>query len=149
MRLVLQRVQRANVRVDGKSVGAIGEGLLALVAFQPSDNEQVLAAMADKVVQLRLFEDEQGKMNRSLIDVKGSLLIVSQFTLYGDARKGRRPSYSASAPADQALSLYTKFLDIAATTGVPCAAGEFQAHMEVELVNDGPVTIMLDSDRLF
>jgi len=149
MRVVLQRVQRAAVRVEGKNVGSISEGLLALVGFQSSDDDQVMAAMADKIVQLRLFEDDEGKMNRSLIDVGGSLLIVSQFTLYGDARKGRRPSYSNSAPADQALALYQRFLCIAAATGIPCAAGEFQAHMEVELINDGPVTILLDSDRLF
>lgn len=149
MRIVIQRVRRAAVRVNDEVIGAIGRGFLALVAFQAADDESVLRTMAEKLVNLRLFEDEQEKMNLSLLDVQGEALIVSQFTLYGDARRGRRPSFTASAPAEQAEKLYRRFLAIAAETGVSVASGQFQAHMEVELINDGPVTLLLDSDKLF
>ncbi|MCL2498015.1 MAG: D-aminoacyl-tRNA deacylase [Symbiobacteriaceae bacterium] len=149
MRGVLQRVSRASVSVDHETVAAIGKGLLVLVAFQSNDKESDLRYMAEKIVNLRLFPDQEDKMNLSLRDTQGELLVVSQFTLYGDARKGRRPSYTDSAPADLAERLYHDFLKTLQELDVPVAAGIFQAHMEVELINDGPVTILLDSNRLF
>ena len=149
MRVVIQRVSRAAVRVADEVVGVIGRGHLVLVAFREGDSEAEMRYMAEKIINLRLFEDDEGKMNLSLLDVAGELLVVSQFTLYGDARKGRRPSYSTSAPADKAEGLYEAFLTILRTTEVVVRAGRFQAHMEVELVNDGPVTLLLDSDKSF
>jgi D-tyrosyl-tRNA(Tyr) deacylase len=145
MRVLVQRVARAAVHIDGEPVASIGPGLLLLVAFTTGDGDADLAWMAEKVAHLRIFEDAAGKMNRSLLEAGGQALVVSQFTLYADARKGRRPSFDASAPADRARPLFEKFVDILATRGIITAAGRFQAVMQVELVNDGPVTILLDS----
>lgn len=145
MRALVQRVARAAVHIDGETVAAIGPGLLVFVAFRGQDGDADLAWMAEKVAHLRIFEDGAGKMNRSLLEVGGQALVVSQFTLYGDARKGRRPSFDASAPADRARPLFEKFVDNLASRGIITAVGRFQAIMQVELVNDGPVTIMIDS----
>ena len=145
MRVLVQRVARAAVHVEGETVASIGPGLLLFVAFKAGDRDTDLTWMADKVAHLRIFEDEAGKMNRSVLEVGGRALAVSQFTLYGDARKGRRPSFDTSAPADRARPLFEKFVDILASRGIMTGVGRFQAVMQVELVNDGPVTIMLDS----
>ncbi len=145
MRVLVQRVARAAVYVEDERVASIGPGLLLFVAFKPGDRDADLTWMAEKVAHLRIFEDEAGKMNRSVLEVRGQALAVSQFTLYGDARKGRRPSFDASAPADQARPLFEKFVDILASHGIITSVGRFQAVMQVELVNAGPVTIMLDS----
>jgi len=147
MRVVVQRVSRAAVRVDGETIAAIGRGLLLLVAFTRDDGEAELAWMTEKVAHLRIFDDDAGKLNRSLLDVGGQVLAVSQFTLYGDARKGRRPSFDASAPADLARPLFEKFVSGLSSRGILTAVGRFQAIMHVELVNDGPVTILLESPR--
>ena len=149
MRVVLQRVSRAEVRVDGHVTGKIGAGFVVLAGFAPGDTEATLGWMADKIVSLRLFGDDEGKMNRGLDEVGGGgLLVVSQFTLYGDAQKGRRPSFIAAAPPDVAIPLYERFVALikerAAPLGVSVATGEFGAMMEVELVNDGPVTLILE-----
>ena len=145
MRVLVQRVTRAAVRVEDETVATIGPGLLLLVAFKTGDGDADLTWMAEKVTHLRIFQDDAGKMNRSVLDVGGEALVVSQFTLYGDARKGRRPSFDTSATADHARPLFEKFVDILATNGIMVAAGRFQVEMQVELVNDGPVTIMIDS----
>jgi D-tyrosyl-tRNA(Tyr) deacylase len=147
MRVLVQRVSRAAVRVDGETIGAIGRGLLLLVAFTRDDGEAEIAWMTEKVANLRIFDDEAGKLNRSLLDVEGQALAVSQFTLYGDVRKGRRPSFDASAPADSARPLFEKFVKGLISRGILTAVGRFQAVMHVELVNDGPVTILLESPR--
>ena len=144
MRIVLQRVARARVSVGGHITGQIGRGLLLLVGFSGSDTEDALAWMADRVQGLRVFADEQGKMNRSVVEVGGGLLVVSQFTLYGDARKGRRPSFMDAAPPDIASPLYERFLALLRASGRPVETGEFGAMMDVELVNDGPVTLILE-----
>ncbi|MGH7538435.1 MAG: D-aminoacyl-tRNA deacylase [Gemmatimonadales bacterium] len=148
MRVVLQRVSRAAVRVDGRVTGTIGPGVVVLAGFAPTDTAETLAWMADKVLSLRLFGDDEGKMNRGLDEVGGSVLVVSQFTLYGDVQKGRRPSFVAAAPPAVAIALYERFVarltERAGPLGVPVATGEFGAMMEVELVNDGPVTLVLD-----
>jgi D-tyrosyl-tRNA(Tyr) deacylase len=144
MRVVLQRVSRARVTVEGRTTGEIGRGLVLLAGFTEGDSEVALAWMADKVVGLRLFPDDEGKMNRSLEEADGALLVVSQFTLYGDARKGRRPSFVDAARPETAIPLYERFLDLLRATGRPVQAGEFGAMMEVELVNDGPVTLVLE-----
>lgn len=149
MRAVLQRVSRARVVVDGSVAGEIGPGLLVLVAVGRDDTAATAASMADKVVNLRIFNDEQGKINRSLLDTGGSILAVSQFTLYGDARGQRRPSFMQAAPPEKGKALYDEFVRALETLGVPVETGVFQAHMSVELANDGPVTILLDSDKLF
>ena len=149
MRAVIQRVSGARVLVDGSVTGEIGAGLLALVAVGRSDDSETASAMAERVVNLRIFNDPQGKMNLSLLDTGGSLLAVSQFTLYGDARGQRRPSFLQAAPPDQGRALYEEFVSAVRTRGVRVETGVFQAHMSVELVNDGPVTILLDSDKLF
>lgn len=149
MRAVLQRVTNARVSVDGKVTGEIGAGLLVLVGVGRNDTAATAASMADKVVNLRIFNDDQGKMNLSLLDTGGAMLIVSQFTLYGDARGQRRPSFVQAAPPEQGRTLYEEFLRAVAKLGVPVAAGVFQAHMYVGLTNDGPVTILLDSDKQF
>ena len=145
MRAVVQRVSSASVSVAGDVIAAIGKGLLVLVAFQAEDATADLTYLAEKIVNLRIFEDEADKMNLSLQDVAGELLIVSQFTLYGDVRRGRRPSFTASAPAAIAERLYEEFLQLCRNLGVAVASGQFQAHMEVALVNDGPVTLLIDS----
>lgn len=148
MRVVLQRVSRAEVRVDGRVTGAIGVGFLVLAGFAPTDTLESLGWMADKVLSLRLLADDAGKMNRSLQEVGGGVLVVSQFTLYGDVEKGRRPSFIAAAPPEQAIPLYGQFVtlltDRGRPLGVSVATGEFGAMMDVELVNDGPVTLILE-----
>jgi D-aminoacyl-tRNA deacylase len=145
MRAVLQRVSRAEVRIAGEVAGAIGPGLLVLLGVAPSDTRQDASWLADKVVGLRIFADDAGKMNRSVSEVGGGVLVVSQFTLYGDSRKGRRPSFIGAAPPETAVPLYEAFLDAVRALGVPVAAGRFGADMQVELVNDGPVTLILDT----
>lgn len=147
MRVVLQRVREARVRIDGVVVGEIGQGLLLLVGIAGTDTEAELAWMADKCVQLRIFADAEGKMNRSVLDVEGGVLVVSQFTLYGDARKGNRPSFIDAARPEVAEPLYDRFRSLlAARVGDPrrIAAGRFAADMQVELINDGPVTLLLE-----
>ena len=144
MRVVAQRVSRASVRVGGAVVGEIDSGLMLLVGFTHDDNGGEVGWMAEKVLGLRIFPDDDGKMNRSVVDVGGSVLVVSQFTLYGDARKGRRPSFVDAARPEIAIPLYQEFLLALANSGVPVAAGEFGADMKVELVNDGPVTLLLE-----
>jgi D-tyrosyl-tRNA(Tyr) deacylase len=145
MRVLLQRVKRAAVHVGDETVASVGPGLLLFVAFRVGDGGEDLAWMAEKVVNLRIFEDAAGKMNRSLLDVGSQALVVSQFTLYGDARKGRRPSFDAAAPAVEARILFQKFVDKLVSREIIASVGRFQATMQVELVNDGPVTILLDS----
>ena len=147
MRAVLQRVSSASVRVDGEVVGAIGPGLLILLGVHQGDAEADAVALAGKSAVLRIFEDEAGKMNRSVIDIGGGALVVSQFTLYADTRKGRRPSFVDAAPPALAVKVYERFVEALAAQGIPVATGRFQAHMEVSLVNDGPVTLILESDR--
>lgn len=149
MRAVIQRVSRARVTVEGRVTGAIDAGLMVLAAIGKEDSESVTASMAQKIVNLRIFNDEQGKMNKSLLDVSGAILAVSQFTLYGDARGQRRPSFVQAAPPEQAKMLSEQFVSELRKLGVRVETGVFQAHMEVELVNDGPVTILLDSDKTF
>jgi D-tyrosyl-tRNA(Tyr) deacylase len=149
MRAVVQRVKRAEVRVDEEVVGRIGFGFLILLGVGKDDTEAAGEALAEKIVSLRVFDDAEGKMNRSLLEAGGQALCVSQFTLYGDCRKGRRPSYDQAAAPGQALSLYECFVKSLRTRGIPTETGRFRAMMDVELVNDGPVTLLLDSDRLF
>lgn len=149
MRAVVQRVTSAGVIVGGKVKGEIAAGLLVLIAVGREDTATVAASMAEKIANLRIFNDHEGKMNRSLIDVGGGILAVSQFTLYGDARGQRRPSFIQAAPPEQGKALYDEFVRALQTLGVQVETGVFQAHMSVELVNDGPVTILLDSDKLF
>jgi D-tyrosyl-tRNA(Tyr) deacylase len=148
MRALLQRVARAEVRVDGAAVGRIGPGLVVLLGVGRDDDASVAAGLARKTARLRVFADEAGKMNRSLLDVAGEALVVSQFTLYADARRGNRPGFTDAAPPERGDALYRAYLDALATEGASVATGTFQAHMEVELVNDGPVTIWLDSAEL-
>ncbi|SNR40692.1 D-aminoacyl-tRNA deacylase [Hymenobacter mucosus] len=146
MRTVIQRVQQASVTVEGRVTGHIGPGLLVLAGFAPDDDGHSLDWMARKLVQLRIFSDEEGKMNRSVQDVGGQVLVVSQFTLLADARKGNRPSYVGAAPPPIAIPLYEQFVQLLQTLlGQPVPTGEFGADMQVELLNDGPVTIVLDS----
>jgi len=150
MRAVVQRVSRAEVRVDGKVVGKIGKGILVLLGVGQDDNDQDLQWMADKVVNLRIFEDENEKMNLSVLDVGGQVLVVSHFTLYGDCRKGKRPSYSSAASPADAERMYNEFVKtIESRYGIKVETGVFQAMMEVDLVNDGPVTLLLDSKKTF
>lgn len=153
MRAVLQRVKRAEVRVEGRVVGRIGPGLLVLVGIAAGDTPESGNALAEKIVNLRIFDDQRGRMNRALLEMGGSVLCVSQFTLYGDCRKGRRPSYERAASPETARPLYEAFLDslreLLRGAGASVEAGQFQAMMEVELVNDGPVTLLLDSERTF
>jgi D-tyrosyl-tRNA(Tyr) deacylase len=148
VRVVLQRVSRAEVRIGGKSVGKIGVGFVILVGFAPTDTDDTLGWMADKLLGLRVFGDAEGKMNLALADVHGAVLVVSQFTLYGDVQKGRRPSFIDAAPPELAVPLYDRFVALirerGAGSGVQVATGEFGAMMEVELVNDGPVTLILE-----
>jgi D-tyrosyl-tRNA(Tyr) deacylase len=144
VRIVLQRVKQANVTVDGNVTGAIDHGLLLLVGFTAGDGEEELRHLAEKVVHLRIFEDEEGKMNRSLLDVGGSILSVSQFTLYGDCRKGRRPNFMDAARPEVAEPLYRRFNELLREYGVRVETGIFGAMMQVSLVNDGPVTLILE-----
>ena len=147
MRAVLQRVVEASVRVDGAVVGSCGKGFAILLGVGPTDTEEVAARLWNKVRNLRVFEDEHGKMNRSLIDVGGEVLVVSQFTLYADCRRGNRPSFTDAASPELGNRLYEHFCSLAAAE-VPCGHGVFGADMQVSLVNDGPVTIWLDTDEL-
>lgn len=149
MRAVVQRVSRAKVSVDGSTTGEIGLGVLVLVGVAHDDTEADVNYIADKLAGLRIFEDVDGKMNRGVVDVAGSVLVVSQFTLYGDARRGKRPSFDAAAPPEQARRLYELFVARIQAAGLRCETGRFQAMMQVELVNEGPVTILLDSKKAF
>ena len=149
MRAVVQRVSRASVTVRGETVGSIGAGLVVLLGVHAQDSEQEARWLADKIVHLRIFEDENGKMNRSLVDIGKEMLIVSQFTLYGDCRKGRRPGYSSAAPPDKAEALYLKFIELVEAHRISTSSGRFQAMMEVCISNSGPVTLLLDSERIF
>lgn len=144
MRVVVQRVDRATVRVGDRATGEIERGLLVLVGFGPDDTEDDLRWMADKLRGLRVFPDDDGRMNRDLSEAGGAFLVVSQFTLYGDVSKGRRPSFVGAAPPRRARELYDRFLEICAADGTSVEAGEFGAMMEVELVNAGPVTLVVD-----
>ena len=145
MRLVLQRVKEAHVDVAGATVGSISTGLLVLVGITATDTEQDAEYLADKVIYLRIFPDDERRMNRSILEVGGSLLVVSQFTLYGDCRKGRRPSFDQAAPPEQARQLYEHFIERLSSRNILVQTGVFQAEMQVHLVNDGPVTFVLDS----
>lgn len=145
MRAVVQRVTRAEVRVAGEVTGRIGPGLVVLLGVGRDDTEAEAAWMLDKIAGLRIFADDAGKMNLSLEDIRGGLLVVSQFTLYGDTRKGRRPSFIDAAPPEHANSLYEKFVEFARAKGLSVGTGVFQAMMEVDLVNDGPVTLIVES----
>ena len=149
MRAVVQRVSRGRVTVDGNVTGEIADGLVVLLGVGRDDTSAMATGMAEKISNLRIFEDDQRKMNRSLLDVRGSALVVSQFTLYGDARGQRRPSFVAAAPPEQAKKLYEEFAEALRLLGVTVATGVFGAMMSVDLVNEGPVTILLDSDKTF
>ncbi len=147
MRVVLQRVTEARVDVAGATVGAIQRGLLVLVGVTSTDAQADAEYLADKIVHLRIFPDDARRMNRDLVEAGGALLVVSQFTLYGDCRKGRRPSFDAAAPPEQARNLYGYFVERLRTSNIVVETGVFQAEMEIHLVNDGPVTFILDSNR--
>jgi D-tyrosyl-tRNA(Tyr) deacylase len=147
VRAVIQRVDRASVAVEGRVTGEIGAGLLVLLGVGRTDNLEAASYLAEKIVNLRIFSDEAGKMNLSLLDTGGSALVVSQFTLYADTRGGRRPSYIQAAAPEEANRLYEEFVRAMRALGVRVETGVFQAHMQVELVNDGPVTILLDSEK--
>ena len=149
MRAVVQRVSRARVTVGEEITGEIGLGLLVLLGVARRDTEADVPYLAEKIAGLRVFEDENGKMNRSVADVGGSVLAVSQFTLYGDVRRGKRPSFDDAAPPELARQLYEMFVERIRASGLRCETGQFQAMMKVELVNEGPVTILLDSSRIF
>lgn len=145
MRAVIQRVAAASVEVDGEEIASIGRGLLVLLGVTHADDEKHAVAMADKLAHLRIFEDEAGKMNLSIADVGGEFLVVSQFTLYGDIRKGRRPSFTDAAPPEQARRLYERVIEELRQRGYSVQSGRFGAHMHVRLVNDGPVTLLFDT----
>lgn len=149
MRAVIQRVSRAKVTVEGEIIGEIGRGILILLGVSDLDSEKEAVYLLEKTINLRIFEDAEDKMNLSLADIKGDLLVVSQFTLYGDARKGRRPSFIKAAAPEKANLLYEFFVSEAKKQIGRVETGKFQAMMDVELINDGPVTIMLDSEKLF
>jgi D-tyrosyl-tRNA(Tyr) deacylase len=149
MRAVIQRVSRAQVTVNGQITGKIERGLLVLLGVASADAQADADYLAEKIVGLRTFEDENGKMNLSVTDVGGAILVVSQFTLCGDVRKGKRPSFDGAAPPQKARELYECFVKRIRTAGLRCETGQFQEHMQIELVNDGPVTILLDSTKLF
>ena len=145
MKAVIQRVRRASVTVDGTVTGAIGNGLLVLLGVAKGDTESAADYLAGKIAGLRIFPDAEGKMNLSLLDTGGAMLVVSQFTLYGDCRKGRRPSFDAAAPPEEARRLYEYFVSRVRAANIPVETGVFQAHMDVELLNDGPVTLIVES----
>jgi D-tyrosyl-tRNA(Tyr) deacylase len=149
MRAVVQRVSRCQVTVSGRIVGQIGAGLLVLLGVGKNDSESTADYLADKITSLRIFEDDAGKMNLSALDKHTEILAVSQFTLYGDVRRGRRPAFDAAARPEEARRIYEYFVTRVRATGLRCETGEFQAMMEVELVNDGPVTVLLDSEKMF
>ncbi len=146
MRLVIQRVSEASVSVENRTVGAIHTGLVVLAAVSRSDTPESVSYCAGKLLGLRIFPDDEGRMNRSVAEAGGALLVISQFTLYGDCRRGRRPSYDAAAPPETARTLYNHFVELLRTGPVPVETGVFQASMEVRLVNQGPVTLWIDSD---
>ena len=148
MRALLQRVSRASVTVDGKVVGQIGQGLLVLLGVGRDDSEVQVKTLADKIVYLRIFGDDEGKMNRSLLDIGGEVLVISQFTLYADTRRGRRPSFTNAAPPAVAETLFEHFKEALASYGLTVASGIFGAYMTIEIRNEGPVTIWLDSEEL-
>jgi D-aminoacyl-tRNA deacylase len=149
MRAVIQRVSRCRVTVDGKTVGEIGDGLLVLLGVDNADAEPAADYLVDKIIGLRIFEDAEEKMNLSVQDAGGAVLVVSQFTLYGDVRRGKRPSFDAAARPEEAKRLYEYFVARIRAAGLRCETGQFQAMMDVELVNSGPVTILLDSEKSF
>ena len=149
MRAVVQRVSRARVTVGDDIVGEIGRGLLVLLGVGHEDGEDDADYLAEKIVGLRVFEDDSGKMNRAVGEAEGSVLVISQFTLYGDVRRGKRPSFDAAAPPEKARTLYEYFVDRVRASGLRCETGKFQEMMQVEVVNDGPVTILLDSSKAF
>ena len=149
MRCVVQRVTESRVEVNGETVGEIGNGIMALIGVSSEDTEKDLKYIADKVMNLRIFDDENGVMNRSVLDIGGSILAVSQFTLYGDARGGRRPSYIRAAKPEPANEMYEKLVGIWRNEGIHVETGRFRTEMKVQLVNDGPVTILLDSGKSF
>lgn len=149
MRAVIQRVKKARVEVSGRTVGAIGRGLLILLGIEHSDSEEDADYLASKIIHVRIFEDSDHKFNLSLADIKGEALVVSQFTLLADCRKGRRPSFAAAAAPEQARRLYDYFIGAVEKASIAAASGEFQASMQVFLVNDGPVTVLLDSKKIF
>ncbi|MCB8818015.1 D-aminoacyl-tRNA deacylase [Desulfosporosinus shakirovi] len=149
MRSVVQRVKRASVTVEGEKVGIIASGLLVLLAVGQEDGADDISWMIEKIIGLRIFEDQRGKMNCSVLDTGGEILVVSQFTLYGDCRKGKRPSFTAAAPPEQAKDLFERSVAGMRSYGIKVETGIFQAEMDVELVNDGPVTILLDSKKKF
>ncbi len=149
MRAVIQRVSQASVTVNQKKIASIGPGITVLLGIHQDDSDKDLHWLVDKVVHLRIFEDEMGKMNRSLLDTAGEALIVSQFTLYGDCRKGRRPGYSSAAPPKKAEKLYLRFIQEIIKYDVHTASGQFQADMAIQLVNSGPVTLLVDSQKTF
>jgi D-tyrosyl-tRNA(Tyr) deacylase len=145
MRAILQRVSEARVQIDGETVGEIGRGLLVLLGVSKSDTAEQARWLADKIVSLRIFNDADGKMNLDLAEVGGAILVVSQFTLYGDCSKGRRPSFIDAAPPETAIPVYEEFINAVKAHGIPTATGRFGAMMQVSLINDGPVTLILDS----
>lgn len=149
MRAVVQRVSRAQVTVNAEVLGKIGRGLLVLLGVSREDKEKDADYLADKIAGLRIFEDENGKMNLDVAAIAGAVLVVSQFTLYGDVRRGKRPSFDAAADPQRARQLYEYFVERIGASGLPCQTGRFQEMMQVELVNDGPVTILLDSSKAF
>ena len=149
MRAVVQRVKRARVEVGGRTVGEVGNGLLVFLGVGHEDREKQGEFLANKIAHLRIFSDEQGLMNRSVIEVEGGMLVVSQFTLWGDCKKGRRPSFIRAAPPDKARALYEHFIRHLRGMGLAVATGEFQEMMDVHLVNDGPVTLLLDTEKTF
>lgn len=148
MRAVVQRVARGSVEVEGSIVGSINKGLMVLLGVSEKDSMEDVQYMADKILNLRVFDDEEGKMNFSLLDVAGELLLVSQFTLYGDCRKGRRPNYMAAAKPDKADELYNELVKLCRAQNVKTETGVFQADMQVNIVNDGPVTLIIDSEKV-
>ena len=149
MRVIVQRVNSASVSVNEKEISKIGKGLLVFLGIKENDSDKDLSYTAEKVANLRVFEDQQGKMNLSPIDVKGEILVISQFTLYGDVRRGRRPDFTGAAKPEIANTIYEKFIETLKAYGIKVESGEFQAMMKVKLENDGPVTIMLDSEKTF
>ena len=149
MRAVVQRVKQARVTVAGETTGEIAQGLLVLLGVRQNDTEAAADYLADKIAGLRIFEDDTGRMNRAVAEIGGAVLVVSQFTLFGDVRRGKRPSFDAAAPPEQARRLYEYFVERLRAAGLRCETGRFQEMMLVELVNDGPVTILLDSEKAF
>lgn len=149
MRVVVQRVEKAGITIDDQLISSIGRGMLVLLGIERGDLERDAEYLLDKIINLRIFADDEGKMNLSLLDVSGAMLVVSQFTLLGDCRKGRRPSFTNAAKPREAQLLYHYFIEKALVKKVPVASGEFQAMMKVDFINDGPVTIIMDSKKLF